>query len=201
MKIKHRSTLALAIALLLGSGIASAADNDQTPINSGVGQLDVTMQVLDESSNEPMSQMELPDVSNDQSAADEDTDGANPDHVTHAHPDNHGKAVSELAHGLKAAHEGADSGHDFANTVHDTLVSVASENAAAHADAAADAASDAAANAAEIATTARDNARDVADTAKEHVADAADIAADAASDAATNAADAAKNHAADAGNI
>jgi hypothetical protein len=183
MKINNSSTLALAVSLTMSIGTAFAADNDQSSVGEGVGQLDITMQVLDENNSEAMSQLELPDFSkeHEQDSAADDPDGDNTgdnssgdnsSHVAGEHPDNHGKIVSELAQDLKSAHDSAESGRAFAEAVHNTLVGVASDNAAAHSDA--------------------------ADAAK---ADAAAAAAAAKDNAAKKAAEAAKNNAADAGNL
>jgi hypothetical protein len=146
MKINNRSTLAFAVALLLGAGTASAA-----------GTLDLTIQVLDMSTMEPVSQLDIPDdISTDQVEVVDVDSNSN---------DDHGKAVSQVAKGLKASHD--------SETVHDTLVSVASDknNGHVHADAA------------DAAEAAKENAADAADDAKDNVADAAEAAAEAAKEA------------------
>jgi hypothetical protein len=141
MNINNRSTLAFAVALLLGAGTASAA-----------GTLDLTIQVLDLSSMEPVNQLDIPDdVSTDQVSV-EDADSN----------DDHGKAVSQVAKGLKSTHE------------NDKLVNLASNKKVA-ADAA-EAAEDHATDAAEVA----------ADVAKENAAEAAEVLKDSVNDTTTD---------------
>lgn len=144
MKINNRSTLAFAIALLFGAGTASAA-----------GTLDLTIQVLDMNSMEPVSQLDIPDDLSTDQVESEDVNSN----------DDHGKAVSNAAKGLKESHD--------SETVHETLVSLASSknNGDVHADAT------------DAAEAAKDSAADAADDAKDNVADAAEAAAEAAKEA------------------
>ena len=221
MNIRAKSTLAVAITMLLAGGTAAA--DDRAIVDDGIGKLGVTMQVLDGDSTEPTNLLTLPSTANSDHALSASEQGK-----AHAQAlaDSHG----DTDHGNSGDHQNDDQGDDEdsdtladksedgdhgdnahndpdANDHGQTVSGLAHDLKTLHDEAESgkdfaemvrqtvvDAATDHAKDAAEHAADAAEHAAEEADEAAEHAAEAADEAADAAEHTAENAAE----HAADA---